>query len=99
MDATARPEIRVESDSRKTFTAIFQGDECDLPVEIRPFQLDDPPVVGVGTYFFDHSGQRIRGTVLRWDNGLDADPTVIQWRAPHCENDECGSPCEHREAS
>lgn len=81
-----------------TLDAVFQAPEHgpDLPVRIRLFQFDEDGRVGMGFYFVDDNGAHVRGTVLRWDHGAHTDPTVVQWQAPHCKNDDCGSPCEHR---
>jgi hypothetical protein len=73
-----------------------------LPIRLHP---DSPPgpaveawwmhgeVLVVGVY-----PDETHGTVYRWDAGPDAAPTVIHWAAPHCAEDQCGSPCEHRGA-
>lgn len=75
-------------------------DGSDVPVEVVPFQNDDyGNAYGVAVYFLDDHGERVRGTVLRWDRGPDAKPTVIRWRRPHCADDVCGRPCHHEQAS
>ena len=77
-------------------SATFRApDGTDLQVRITLFQVAGGPP-GVGVYFCDGNGDLARGTVLRWDAGPDADPTVIHWEAPHCADDECGKPCAHR---
>lgn len=53
------------------------------------FQLDDGRI---GAAFYPDGDH---GTVLRWDSGTGAGPVVIHWQAPHCPDDECGSPCGH----
>lgn len=60
-------------------------------VKVRLFQIG--PVIGVGVY---PCGDR--GVVLRWDDGPLEDPRVIYWQAPHCADDECGSPCSHEDS-
>ena len=73
---------------------------ADVPVTIRLFQLGfGAEGFGVGVYMTDGAGEPQRGTVLRWDDGPEAEPTVIQWQASHCKDDECGSPCGHEAAS
>lgn len=68
-----------------------------MPVTITFFQSgSDPSLMGVGIYTADEAGNPARGTVIRWDNGPDAEPAVIRWEARHCEDDRCGSPCRHR---
>jgi hypothetical protein len=59
-----------------------------LEVKIILFQLGH--AIGVGVYPTDRNG-----TVLRWDHGPADDPSVIHWNAPHCADDQCGSPCGH----
>jgi hypothetical protein len=54
---------------------------------ITLFQLEDGRI-GVGVY----PGAGDHGTVLRWDDGPGARPTVITWRAPGHAGEECGSP-------
>lgn len=77
---------------RAEATAMFDGpDGVVATARISLFMLDDGRI-GVGVY-----PTRVRGTVLRWDSGQDADPRVIFWEAPHCAADECGSPCGHAE--
>ncbi len=80
-DGTARQEI----------TALFTNpDGSELPVKVTLFQLAHGPI-GVGVY--PTAGN---GAVLRWDDGPEAEPTLIHWQAPHCADDQCGAPCEHR---
>lgn len=70
-------------------TALFSAlDGSEMPVKVTLFQLGD--AIGVGVY-----PTKDNGVVLRWDDGPTADPRVIYWRAPHCADDECGSPCPH----
>ena len=46
------------------------------------------------------NGEPARGTVIRWDQGVDADATFLgYWQAPHCADDECGKPCGHESPS
>jgi hypothetical protein len=54
----------------------------------RVFQLSGGEY-GVGLH------SKNRGIVWRWDNGLLHKPLVVHWYAPHCDNDTCGSRCEH----
>jgi hypothetical protein len=56
---------------------------------VSVFVLDDGRI---GAAFYPDPEH---GTVLRWDNGPAAGPRVIHWQAPHCPEDECGSPCGH----
>ena len=77
-----------------TATAEFtHTDGAATRARITLFQLDDGRI-GAGVY-----PAADRGTVLRWDQGTHADPTVIYWQAPHCADDECGSPCGHPAAA
>ena len=69
------------------------ADGTAVRARITMFQLDDGRI-GVGVY-----PAADRGTVLRWDQGTHADPAVIYWQAPHCVDDQCGSPCGHPEAA
>lgn len=92
--------IRVQPGGTEKITAIFRApDGSDLPVTITVGQL--PAVCGgqpvVGVYFNDEAGEPMRGAVLRWVRP-DADPALIHWQAPHCEDDQCGKPCGHGEA-
>lgn len=64
-------------------------------VELGTFQLDDTGAPGVHTYVLDNDGNRVRGVVVRWDNGPDVAPMIVHWRRPHCPDDQCGSPCGH----
>jgi hypothetical protein len=73
-----------------------------LPIRLHP---DSPPGPAVEAYWMHGEvlvvgvyPDETHGTVYRWDAGLDAAPTVIHWEAPHCADDECGSPCGHRSA-
>jgi hypothetical protein len=97
---TVEQPVRVRPGATVKIAAVFRdpADGSDLPVTITVFQL--PAVCGaqpgIGLYFNDEAGQRLRGAVLRWGRGPDADPTLIHWERPHCEDDECGSPCGHR---
>ncbi len=83
------PEAILDS-SEQEVTAVFSYRGEDLPVRVRLFSLDCR-AFGVGIYPAED-----RGIVLRWDRGPDEDPAVIHWRAPHCPDDVCGSPCGHR---
>lgn len=86
----------------QAIAAIFRtpATGADLPVEIRLFQLGTGGFgFGVGVYMTDDAGRPSWGTVLRWDEGPEAAPVVIQWKHPHCEDDECGLPCGHEGAS
>jgi hypothetical protein len=73
----------------RTIKAFFDAPsgECVM-VTLRLFCVGD--VFGVGIYPEPDSG-----TVLRWHDGPHAKPRVIHWQAPHCEDDQCGSPCAH----
>ena len=67
-------------------------DGVDYPkfwmLSVRLFQLSNgTPGIGI------HS--KNRGRVWRWDRGFRHRPTVIHWLAPHCADDQCGSPCAH----
>jgi hypothetical protein len=87
-----------ETAPRQVLTAIFRHPVtgADLPVTITLFQGEDPRHMGVGVYVTDGDGEDVRGTVLRWDRGVDEDPRIISWERAHCADDECGSPCSHR---
>jgi hypothetical protein len=77
--------------------AVFRApDGTDLAARITLFQVAGGPP-GVGVYFRDKGGNLVRGAVLRWDRGPDADPAVIYWEAPHCEDDQCDDPCGHEQ--
>jgi hypothetical protein len=89
-------------------TVIFTGpDGREFPVTATFFQVRVDGTgsagfgrypgdsIGAGLYFRGTDGQKTHGTVMRWDFGPGAEPTVGQWQAPHCARDECGSPCEH----
>jgi hypothetical protein len=82
----------------QVLTAIFRHPVTgeDLPVTIALFQGGDPRHMGVGVYVAGEDGEDVRGIVLRWDRGVDEDPRIICWEAPHCADDECGKPCAHR---
>lgn len=68
-----------------------EADEEGLTMaRVVPFKIKETGAVGVGVYPTSK-----RGTVLRWDRGLLRRPTVIHWQAPHCADDQCGSPCGH----
>jgi len=74
-------------------TAVFTNpDGSEMPVKVTFFQLGH--TIGVGVY-----PAADRGAVLRWDYGPAEIPNVIDWRAPHCPDDKCGSPCSHRRAA
>lgn len=71
---------------------------------LAAFALPDGSVIGARVVLFMLDDGRIgagfypvpgHGTVLRWDDGPHAEPRVIQWQAPHCDADACGSPCRH----
>jgi hypothetical protein len=66
----------------------------ELEARVTVFQVEEGPP-GVGVYFLGGDGGVVRGWVLRWDDGPDADPVVVRWRAPHCADDRCGEPCGH----
>lgn len=83
-----QPRCRVACDAR--FTA---PDGAVTTAQVVLFQLDDGRV-GVAVY-----PSAARGAVLRWDHGPATDPAVIYWQAPHCAEDQCGTPCGHQEAS
>ena len=88
-------------------TVIFTGpDGSEYPVTASFFQTRvngtgsagfgyPGDSIGAGLYFRREDGEKTHGTVMRWDFGPDAEPTVGQWQAPHCTEDECGSPCGH----
>lgn len=83
--------ITVRPGDTQEITALFDsGTGVILPVRITLFQIA-PGVIGAGVYPDDD-----HGTVLRWDGGSGAEPSVIHWQAPHCEDDRCGHPCRHR---
>lgn len=76
-----------------TATATFtRPDGTAAEARVTLFQIDGSGVIGVGVY----PGPGDAGTVLRWDKGLGSAPSVVHWRAPHCADDQCGSPCGHR---
>ena len=81
----------------QVITAIFRHPVTgeDLPVLVTLFQNEDLRLMGAGVYMAGRTGQPVRGTVLRWDAGPEEDPVIITWQAPHCADDECGSPCGH----
>jgi len=84
-------EIPVPFGAQRDIYAMFTAaDGAPLPAQITLFQLADGRI-GVGVYPIE-----TKGTVLRWDRGPDADPSVIHWGAPHCDDDKCGSPCSHK---
>lgn len=82
-----------ERDHPERAEAVVMFDRPDgtaATARISLFMLENGRI-GVGVYPTPE-----RGTVLRWDDGPDADPRVIFWEAPHCADDDCGSPCGHR---
>lgn len=87
-DVPPDPDLPVQ---QVTATARYiHTDGTVTETRIVLFQTDDNRA-GIGFY-----PEEDRGTVLRLDDGTKASPTVVPWRAPHCEEDDCGSPCRHR---
>lgn len=74
-------------------TAVFTlPDGSALQAKVSLFMLEDGRI-GAAVY-----PDPAHGAVLRWDDGPQADPRVIYWEAPHCADDECDSPCGHRQS-
>lgn len=83
------PPERDHPERAEAMAMFTRPDGTEATARISLFMLEDGRI-GAGVY-----PSRDRGTVLRWDDGPDADPRVIFWEAPHCADDECGSPCGH----
>jgi hypothetical protein len=91
---TEVPEGRDQPAGVDAVVVVTQPGAEDIVIRVVLFTVDRPDgttTVGAGIYPVpDH------GTVLRWDHGIAAEPRVIHWAAPHCADDECGSPCGHQ---
>jgi hypothetical protein len=81
-------EITVAEGEPAEIRVLFAG--ASIEAKITLFELPGG-TPGVGVYPTAASG-----AVLRWDHGPAADPRVVYWRAPHCGDDQCGSPCGHK---
>lgn len=97
------PPGRDHPERAEAMVMFGRPDGIGVAARLSLFMLEDGRI-GIGVYPSPLIGKGVhpspdRGTVLRWDDGPDAEPRVIAWEAPHCADDECGSPCGHQGGS